>query len=335
MSKGFVYRGATRSTESIIRRSKEGSGAYDSWLNSDIPMYKAKEGECTIRTMPATWDDTDTWGDDWSLFVWVHYSVGADKSAYLCLDKMKGEPCPACEAREEATDEEERKELRPSKRPLCYLIDRDAEKAGPQAYAMPMKKLFNEIQARSFDKKTRAPILIDHPEEGFDVIFNRKGTSMTGTDYSAVEVSRDPTPLHDDPKVQKRWLDFIEAHPLPDILNYYEYDHIKKALFGKIDRRTQEAAEDDDVPPSRSSRRSAVADSEDDPISTRRNGAKHTAAPAEPEPEDDEPPFEADPPRRLARRALLDEGEEAPEADSTVASARRSLERLKTRPRAS
>ncbi len=337
MSK-FVYRGSDRTAETIVRKSKQGGGAYDSWLSPDVQLYKSKEGECTVRIMPATWADTDKWGDNWDIGTYIHYNVGSDKAAYLCLSKMKDEPCPPCEARDQTADDDERKALAASFRPLCYVIDRDDEKAGPQAWSMPLKSLFQEINARSVDKKTRAPILIDHPDEGFDVIFNRKGQGLT-TDYTAVEVSRDPSPLHDDPKIQKRWLDYIEAHPLPDILNYYDEDHIRKTLFGRVDRRTQEAAEEvDESPPPRSRRTAPEPEPEDDPITSRRSGVKHTAAKPAPEPEveDDDLPFEPDPaPRRSARRALLDDGEEAPEVDSTVASARRSLERLKPNRRAS
>ena len=347
MAKGFVYRGANRSVETVVRKSKQSGGTYDSYLVQEAQMYKPKEGECTVRILPPTWEDTEKWGDNWDISIWVHYGIGADDAAYLCLDKMLGKPCPACEARAETTDEDERDALRPSLRPMCYVVDRDAEKTGPQPWPMPIT-LFREINARSIDKKTNAPILIDDPEEGFDILINRTGTKVK-TKNTAVEIIRESTPLHDDQKLEKRWLDFIQANPLPDLLNYYPYEHISKVLLGRVDKSTPK---DEDEPAPRSTRRgraeSELEEEEDapPPRNARRGRAEPEPEPeeeedappprnarrgrAEPEVEEEDPPFEPDPPRSSSRRKqLLDEDEGEPEETSTVGAARRSLERLK------
>ena len=330
----FVYRGKDRTVETINRKAKQSGGSYDSYLSPDVTFYKPKDGECSIRIMPPTWlDDEDLiekWGDNWDISIYVHYGVGGDNAAYLCLDKMKGKPCPVCEAQADATDDEERYALKPSLRPLCYVIDRDNEKAGPVPWPMPLT-LFREINARSVDKKTNTPILIDDPDDGFDVVFNRTGTGLK-TKYTGVEVVRDPSPLNDNAKIQERWLSFAQAHSLPDLLNFYEEDHIRKVLFGKATSKPKDEEEDEAPPPSRS--RKAAPEPEDDEAEAPVPASRR--AKAAPEPEEDDVPFEPDPPKSSRRRAILDEGdEEAPEKDSTVASARRSLERLKTRSRAS
>jgi hypothetical protein len=180
----FKYRGGNRTVESITRRARA-TGAYDSYLDSDVPMFKPKEGENCIRILPLTWEDTEKWGDDWAIDIFVHYSVGPDNGTYLCLDKMKGEACPVCEARRETTEDEESKKLRPSQRRLAWIIDRNEESKGPQPWPMPIKKIAGDIQLRSKDKKTNTPLLVDDPEEGYDVIFTREGTTET-TDYRGV-----------------------------------------------------------------------------------------------------------------------------------------------------
>ena len=358
MAKGkFVYRGTARTVESVVRKSKQAGGLYDSYLQSDVQMYKPKEGEACVRILPPTWEDVEKWGDGWEIGVYIHYSVGPDNGTYLCLDKMKGEPCPVCEARRTITDQDEADQLKPGYRCICWVIDRDNEKAGPMIWSMPIS-LFRDINARSVDKKSNAPILIDDPEEGYDIIYNREGTGLK-TKYTAVEVSREPSPLQDNEKLQIRWLEYITEHPLPDVLNFYDAEHIEKVLFGKTDRRKdeEEVTEETETRPSRRGRAEPVEEvteeAEPAPRGSRRAGR------AEPEVEDrplrsgrakpaeeveDEVPFEENP-RTARRRALLDEGE-APEEGETqirprsrpetdaeeetpVKAARRSLERLK------
>lgn len=226
----FEYRGGERTSESIARKAKESGGAYDSYLPSEVPFFKAKEGENQVRIMPSTWDPKGKWGDGWDIGIHVHYNVGPDNAAYLCLAKMKDEACPVCEARREAADKEESDKLRPSFRHLAWVIDRKNEKEGPLVWSLPVG-VFKEINLRSVDRKSGAPVLIDHPDKGYDVIFDRQGVKLN-TDYSGVEIDRDPSYLHDNEETQGRWLDYVQENSLPDILVFYDYEHIEKALNG-------------------------------------------------------------------------------------------------------
>lgn len=347
----FVYRGAERTVESVVRKSKQAGGLYDSFIMPEATMFKPKEGENCVRIMPPTWEDLEKYGDGWELGVYLHYDVGPDNGVYLCLDKMTGETCPVCEARRTA-EEDEADKLKPSYRSICWVIDRDNEKAGPLIWSLPIT-LFREINQRSVDKKTQTPILIDDPEEGYDLVFNRAGEKVK-TKYTAVEVSRDPTPLHDDERLQQRWLDYIMENSLPTMLNFYDAEHIEKVLFGKSGKRDAEEPEAE-APPSRRALRRAPADEVEevqDPAPLRRT---RRPVAAEEEPEPDAPPprrraaaVEEEPeplPRRAARRALLAETEvddeipfdDAPRAsrrgaveqEEVVGRARRSLEGLK------
>jgi hypothetical protein len=261
---------------------------------------------------------------------------------------MSGEPCPVCEARRQTTDEDESDQLKPSYRCLCWVIDRDNEKAGPMVWSMPIS-LFRDINARSVDKKSNAPILIDDPEEGYDIVFNRAGTDKR-TKYTAVEVMREASPLHDDEKLQKRWLDYVQEHPLPSILNFFDAAQIEKVLFGKARKEEESEEVESETRPSRrgrSEREEEVA-GEPAPRSSRRQAAAEET--------DDELPFDKngkgeETPRQTRRRTLLDEEKETPEEEVTstrgrrgapeaieeetpVRAARRSLERLRTRERA-
>jgi hypothetical protein len=110
-----------RSDEDNERAARKG-GVYDSFISTDFKMFKPKEGENIVRLMPKSWpkEDNERWGKYWSIAVYVHYNVGPDEAAYLCLAKMKGERCPVCDVRNATTDVEERNELRISEVHLAW-----------------------------------------------------------------------------------------------------------------------------------------------------------------------------------------------------------------------
>jgi hypothetical protein len=301
----FTYRGEDRTAEDVSRASKTSGGTFDQYLTQGVNFFKPREGENNIRIMPLSWEDTKKWGKDWAILIYVHHSIGADNSAYLCLEKMKGEACPICEARADAETEEEQRALRPNKRALVWLIDRDNEKAGPHVWSMPLQ-LYRDLQTRSIDKKTGTVILIDHPDEGYDISFVKEGTGLH-TKYTAVEVARDGSALSENEKKQTRWLDLIAEQPLPEILNYYDADYITKVLEGKSSKRDDDEDEDDDDKPARKRVK----------LENRRNKGKADDDDDEAEETEDEDEDEADEKaiRRNKRSVARDEDDDDGEAE--------------------
>jgi len=193
-------------------------------LKDAVKLFKPSDKENAIRFLPPTWDKATHYGHD----IWVHFGVGPDRQTYLCLHKMKGEDCPICEERQQAVrdgDEKYAKDLEPKRRVLTYLVDRNAEKEGVQAWAMPWT-LDRDICSVSTDRKSGEVLPIDHPDEGYDVLFDKRG-AKDRTEYSGVSIDRRDSPLG-----RSEWLDFAVDHPLPEQLIYYDYDHIKKAFGG-------------------------------------------------------------------------------------------------------
>src|SRR5512135_3474719 len=93
----FEYDGGSRTVDDIHKQQRLG-GVNDYFLASDVKRYKPREGENCVRILPPRWKDKETWGNYWSITTYVHYNVGPDGAAYMCLDKMKGKRCPVCEA---------------------------------------------------------------------------------------------------------------------------------------------------------------------------------------------------------------------------------------------
>lgn len=318
MAKGkFKFRGGSRSVESVVRKSKQSGGNFDRLIKEDCPGFKVGDGENCIRIMPAGWDDVDKWGDGWEIPVEVHYGVGPDEQQYFCLDKMQDEACPVCEARSSAQSEEESSELKSTWRALCWIIDRDNEKAGPMLWSMPMT-VFKEINLRSVDKKSNTPILIDDPEDGYDITFNKEGSGLR-TKYTAFEIDRDPSPLHDDEDKQDDWLEYITENNIPDIMQFFKYDHIEKVLFGKGKSKGDEEEEEEEEAPrsSRRRRRGEDESGDEEPRSSRRRRRAQETEEEEDDGDDaqteTESEEEAEAPRKSRRRRRIKGEEESEE----------------------
>lgn len=344
--KRFVYKG--RSVESIKKRANQQGGGFDSYIKDDVPRYKPGDGENIIRVLPPTWIDdddlVDKWGDSWGVEIWVHYGIGPDEVTYLCPKKMLGEDCPLCDARSDVQrdDEEAAKALAPGKRVGVWLIDRKAQKEGPQFWAMPAFKVEKEIASRSINKKTGKAILIDDPENGYDVSFNKDGPSER-PNYTGVDVDRDPSPLHDKESVQDKWLEYIQNNPLYDVLKFYDFDYIESVYMGKKkkkkrsddedeheeedrkkkSRRSRDEEEDEDEEPKK--KRSKYKDDEDDRSSNRKSKTRHSD---EDEDEDEDDKRSS---RRSKREEEDDEDEDEPRSKKKDKSseARKSIEKLK------
>lgn len=230
------YEYHARSREQVDRRA-QGTSDFDVFVKDTIKMYKAKDGLNTVRILPPTWNKPEHFGLD----VHVHYGIGPDRQTYLCLDKHKGEPCPVCEERADAKrdgDDDYAQELRANTRTLVYLIDRDNEKDGVQAYAMPAT-LDQAIVKVSVDRKTGDVLPIDHPEDGYDVEFEKTGAKMK-TKYVGVAIARRSSPLG-----KPQWLDFALDNPLDEQLVFYPYDHIAKVFGAKGPKPSRD---EDDAP---------------------------------------------------------------------------------------
>lgn len=218
----FEYR--QRDASSARKRAESSGKDYDRYLEDVVDGFQVSDGDNVVRILPPTWSDADHYGHD----IYVHYEIGPDKGTYLCLQKMKGEPCPICEERKRAAaegDEDYAKKLEPKKRVLVYVIDRNKEKEGLKVWAMPWT-LDRDIVKVSVDKRSGEVMSIDHPDDGYDVMFERQGKGPR-TEYVGVSIDRRSSPLDND-----KALDIAQEHPLPSLLKFYPYEHIASVFGG-------------------------------------------------------------------------------------------------------
>ena len=306
MSK-FKYGGRSEDT---IKARQQQSGDFDSFLSDKAPKLKIPEGHMALRVLPYTWDKK-LWGDNWALQVHIHRGVGPDNSSYLCPATMaKKYPkwkhadddwCPICDAYAAEEDEKEKKKYRPQSQRLAYVINRKDEKAGPQIWRLGVK-IETDLQMRSEDQKTGEMLLIDDPEEGYDISFRRVGTTMENTEYKAVDIDRSPSPIHEKESRQEAWLDFITENPIPDLLIFHDGKYLEKIFMGKGGSKKDKDDEEEDDRPTRARRSKADDDDGDDDRGRRRK-------PKEDEDDDDDD-------RSAGRRSRKAEAEDEEEGST-------------------
>ena len=255
---GFTYR--RRDEGSVQKRVNQSGGSFDAIFHNDFTVWKPKDGTNRIRFLPPTWEGAEHFGLD----IYVHYGVGSDNQSYLCLDKNAGKTCPICEERrraEAAGDSEYAKQLSPNKRVLVWVIDRDDEESGPLLWPMPWT-VDRDYASLSVDKRSREVLFLDSPEEGYDVEFTKSGAKMK-TKYTAAKVDRRPSLLSEDEETLEAWLAFIQEHPLPTVLQFFDSEHIAKVASGKVATKEDEDEEEDSRGRSRSRSKGRLPRDED------------------------------------------------------------------------
>ena len=244
--KKFVYEYEERSIADLRERANQRSGNFDSVVKDFVKLYKPREGKNVIRILPPKWKNAKHYGFN----IFVNYNIGIDKQSYLSLSRMKNEPDPLLEAKraaERAGDVERAKELNPTKRVAMWLIDRLAEDDGPQLWLAPFT-FDRDLTNMLIDPDGGHAIWLDNPNEGSDVRFYKEGTGRN-TNYQPAKMRiLQPSSLNEDEKTGQGWIDYVTENPVPDVLNYYSYDHISLVYNGAVTKPV-DADEDEEYSP--------------------------------------------------------------------------------------
>lgn len=219
----FEYK--KRSPEQYAKRANQSGGARNWFIKDDYQAFTPSVGSNTIRYLPSFEAEAEHWGMD----VWIHFNVGSDNSAYLCIDEIrkhvpllaeklgKGDKCQGCIARREAQQAGElelEEQLAPKKRVLCWIIDRAHEKEGPKLWNEPFT-IDRDVTKICYDRRQNIVYELDNPTEGYDLTFDRKGTDKK-TEYSAFTIDRRESPLSDDEDIAEKWLKIVQENPLSE-----------------------------------------------------------------------------------------------------------------------
>jgi hypothetical protein len=234
--RGFRYQKRTK--DDLKERANMKGGNFDTYIKPKFKQWKPKDGKNLIRILPPTWDDARHYGLD----IFVNFNIGPDNQSYLSLSKHDRGPDPLEEAKREAQREGDKdfaKTLTPNQRILYWIIDRNDEDEGPLLWAAPFT-FDKSLSNLCIDEDTKDVIFIDDPAKGRDVRFYKEGTGLTTKyDPSKMKVLSE-TPIAEDEGLEQDWLDFIQDNPLPEVLNFYDYDHIKATFDGQAGRKDED-----------------------------------------------------------------------------------------------
>lgn len=232
------------SAESARKQMSRSKSRFDQPVKGD--QFKAKQGDNTTRILPPTWADPE----HYAYAVWEHRYIGPDESHYLCLRKMKNEPCAICDAERAARehgDADDAKKLKPMQRWICYVLHRDAEDKNVRTKPLiwDMNGYQDEdIVGRTYDKKTNAALDVTNPDSGYDLSFRRTGQGDR-TRYVSFEFDRDPSPIADDPDTMEEILDYIGENPIPDMLKFYDNQYLENTLYGTVEAQDEDLEDEE------------------------------------------------------------------------------------------
>lgn len=239
----YVYRERTAQDWQKNQNSYKGFDG-DTFLTDTYKtkLWRPKEGENTIRILPPaqSWMNYGHYG----LRIKRHTGIGPKMAAFLChdFDGLDGyvegrEPgkCPVClynaHARKDHNDELS-KTLYAKSACLVWMIDRDNMKEGPKLWIMPSKTVDLEICSRAYNAKRNKAKAVDHPEAGYDISFHMEKVGSKYPNYTGIELDTDPTPIVEDEERLQKYLEFVEANPLPVTLKYHPTQYILEVLQG-------------------------------------------------------------------------------------------------------
>lgn len=248
---GFEYRPTSK--ERLDQRSR---GFRSGFIREDIPRFKVTKDKHRLRIMPPGWVNEDG-TTDFAYDVWVHWNIGPNSAAFLDLNKMLKEPDPISEeeqALREEGDSEAADKLQSKLNVGYYVIDRDEEKKGPQFWLAPPWQVAAKIAAKAVDEDTGESLNIDDPEEGYDIIVTRHKKSSKDQSFVEydVDIARRSSPLGG--RNADDWLDFIQDNPIPDILEFKDYDEIADVFNARPKKTRRDEEEEEEEQSSRGKR---------------------------------------------------------------------------------
>jgi len=295
MHKPMKFKYQQRTKEQMRERANMRGGGFDTFIKPQYKLYKCRDGKNIIRILPPTWDNANHYGID----LFVNYNIGPDKASYLSLSKHKKGRDPIAEAQRQAAndgDEELAKKLQPTQRVLVWLIDRQDEDEGPQLWAMPFSKVDKAFINLSRDEDTGEVVYIDALDKGWDIRFYKEGKGLNTT-YDASRMKLlGPKPISEDDDQMASWLEYIQEHPVPETLKFYDADYIMK-IFGGAPAKAED--DDDDAEDEKPQRKARPAkrvedDDDDDGETPAPKKLKAKTAPVDDDDDGDEPPPDDD-----------------------------------------
>ncbi len=218
------------------RAERRGGGSFDNIFKAGVDVWRPKDGDNLIRILPAGWENEK---NHYALKVFIHKWVGVNKGTYLCLRKMRGKPCPICDASEESSragEKDDAYKMSAVENYVCYILARDDDKMSsiPQLYLMG-RTLDSDIAALSRSKKSGKTLWLTNQDEGNDVNVRRTGKQLLTKYLPSIE--HESCPILDDQKAQDKVIAHIIEYPIPSLLEYKSIEYLEQIMSGTVEEK--------------------------------------------------------------------------------------------------
>lgn len=251
-------------------------------------FLKVKPGKNYLRILPPVAGARSPFRVTYQHYINMPGVNGKSKSV-ICARLEAKKRCLVCEKVDELrqsqaqADQRAASDLFARRRVFANVIDRNDEEHGPKIWAFG-KTVHEQLLALRTDEKGGGNYA--HPEDGFDIIVERKGTGKNDTEYT-VRGDRNSSPLGPSEEVMQEWID--TQHNLNTLVRLTGEEEVAGILDG-------EEAEERRPPPRQM---------------TQGRGAPSTSARARAEARDPAPAARTSSRRRTAEDDAIDvEGEE-------------------------
>jgi hypothetical protein len=228
----------------------------------EIEVYQPQTGDNYIEILPIAFDETIPY----YLEVPVHYGVGINNDAFVCMIRFKKRGCYRCEKQQLRFREVPKgsklsndiKKLYPTDRAAYLIWDRTDELLNDKepeyklkVWAAPKTKIHAEIQLQVRDKKTRQTLDISElgTEEGRTIsytVVKKKGDDYPS--YKGIQLLERDEPIPDE--MVDKLNEFISYaneegfdNALESILILPEYDDVKNSQLTEPENNEEEEEE--------------------------------------------------------------------------------------------
>jgi hypothetical protein len=164
--------------------------------------------------------------------VYVHRNVGANDDQYICLAKSYNKPCPICEFRNSGDlSAEEVEALRPKRRTVYAIWDRDAESKGVQVWEVAHWYMEKKLQYRAKRPRGGGFINYSHAKLGRSISFTITAIGKN-REYEGHDFIERESPIPEE---------ILEKVPCLDELLYIpEYKEVQDAFLGGMSDKGEE-----------------------------------------------------------------------------------------------
>lgn len=193
-------------------------------------FFKFKVGKNLLRILPPPVGKKSPFR-----VVWQHsWNVNGEFRSVTCPRYEAKEPCPACTKADQLrgstnpADQERAKDFFARRRIFANAIDREHPEEGPQVVAFG-KTVHEALVALRTDPDAGGDYT--HPESGFDIVIERKGTGKNDTEYKVL-AARKSTPLGD-----LTWID--QQANLEQFAKVMTPDEMRERLSGQAPKKRE------------------------------------------------------------------------------------------------